>query len=299
MTHKWEWKDFEVAWQIEDSSIQNSPIATVLIHGFGACKEHWRHNQKVLGSVATCYSIDLIGFGESSQPKSQLIDDYDESNYIYCFDNWAQQIAIFCKDIVKKKVVLIGNSIGGVIALKSAELLGKNCSGVVLINCAQRRMDDKRLSEKVIGLNLTRPILKKLIKQRWLSNLIFKNVAKPFFIKKVLKIAYPTGNNIDKSLIEILYKPTKRLGASESFRGFINLFNDYLAPNIMQNLEIPVDMIWGEMDPWEALEEAKQWHASINCVRSLEVIPGCGHCPHDEQPNLVNPLLLKIIQQAI
>ncbi len=288
-----------MAWKIEDSGT-NSSIATVLIHGFGACKEHWRHNQKEIGRVSPCYSLDLIGFGESSQPKSQLDNDIDidKNNFIYCFDNWSKQVSEFCKEIVQQKVLLIGNSIGGVIALKVSELLKENCCGVILIDCAQRRMDDKRLSEKVILLNLTRPLLKKFISQRWLSNLIFKGVARPIFIKQVLKIAYPSQSNINQFLIDILYKPTQRDGASEAFRGFINLFNDYLATDIMENLNIPVDLIWGENDPWEPLEEAKEWYEKTNCIRSLKVIKGSGHCPHDEKPTLVNPIITNIIQQA-
>ena len=297
-SHKWKWDGYEVAWEIEESKT-NSPIATVLIHGFGACKEHWRHNQKILGRLCTCYSVDLIGFGESSQPKSQLANDIDEDNFIYCFDNWGRQISDFCKDVVKKPVILIGNSIGGIIALKASELLEENCSGVVLIDCAQRRMDDKRLSDKVILSSLTRPLLKKFISQRWLSNLIFKSVANRIFIKQVLKIAYPSQNNINESLVDILYKPTKRYRAAEAFRGFINLFNDYLANDIMENLNIPVDLIWGENDPWEPVEEAKDWYSNINCIRSLKIIKECGHCPHDEKPNEVNQILEDIIQQAI
>tara|TARA_B100000700_G_C14251609_1_gene492786 strand:- start:5 stop:487 length:483 start_codon:yes stop_codon:yes gene_type:complete len=160
-------------------------------------------------------------------------------------------------------------------------------------------MDDKRLSEKVILLNFTRPLLKKFVSQRWLSNLIFKTAANPVFIEQILKIAYPSKNNLNQSLIGLLYKATQRKGASEAFRGFINLFNDYLATDIMKNMNIPVDLIWGEIDPWEPLKEAKEWYSNINCIRSLKVIEGSGHCPHDEKPDLVNPIILDIIQQAI
>ena len=44
-------------------------------------------------------------------------------------------------------VLLIGNSIGGVIGLRAAQKLNNHCKGVVLINCAQRKLDDKQ-SEK-------------------------------------------------------------------------------------------------------------------------------------------------------
>ena len=90
-------------------------------------------------------------------------------------------------------------------------------------------------------------------------------------------------------------QPTQREGAAEAFRGFINLFDDYLAPQLMAELSTPVDLIWGEKDPWEPIAEARCWRNSINCVRSLNVIPNAGHCPHDEAPDQVNPVLQSLI----
>jgi len=56
---------------------------------------------------------------------------------------------------------------------------------------------------------------------------------------------------------------------------------------------VPVDLIWGEQDPWEPIVEARQWAETLACIRSLAVIPDVGHCPHDEAPDAVNSLLLK------
>ena len=64
----------------------------------------------------------------------------------------------------------------------------------------------------------------------------------------------------------------------------------------MQQLNVPVDLIWGERDPWEPLPEARRWADSIDCVRSLQVIQGAGHCPHDEAPEQVNKKLVKLLQ---
>ncbi len=194
--------------------------------------------------------------------------------------------------------MLIGNSIGGVIALRAAQLLGENCKGVILINCAQRLMDDKQLINQTKFQQPIRLILKTLTKQRWISKRLFKNAARPSVIKKVLQKAYPSGNNIDQELINILHKPSQRLGSSEAFHGFINIFDDYLAPELMRNLKIPVDMIWGEDDPWESVVEAQKWFNSISCIKSLEIISKAGHCPHDEAPEKVNPVLKKLIQEA-
>ena len=65
---------------------------------------------------------------------------------------------------------------------------------------------------------------------------------------------------------------------------------------LMEELSIPVDLIWGEQDPWEPITEAEHWAQTQNCVQSLSVIANAGHCPHDEAPDQVNPVLERLIQ---
>ena len=299
MQNSWNWKNYQISWTAEGES-NNAPIAIVLIHGFGASKDHWRFNQKFLSSLAPCYAIDLIGFGESSQPNSQIAyEKKNHENFNYCFDNWSQQVNDFCLEIIKKPVFLIGNSIGGVIALNTAKQLSQECISVILIDCAQRSMDDKRLAEQSLLMKFFRPVIKTTVRQRFLSSNLFKTAANPAFIKKVLKVAYPSGKNIDEELIDLLFKPTQRNGAPEAFRGFINLFDDYLAPDLLKNLNISTHLIWGEKDPWEPIEEAQKWYKTFECIKSLNIIPEAGHCPHDEMPEKVNPILKKIIQEAM
>jgi len=302
MKQCWNWKSYQIAWQVEkqDEEDINPEIAIVLIHGFGACKDHWRFNQTYLSSIAPCYALDLVGFGESSKPNSQLLyENKTPENYKYCFDNWSQQVFEFCRDIVKKPVILIGNSIGGVIALNTSNKLSNKCLGVILIDCAQRTMDDKRLGEQSLFMRFLRPVIKTLVRQRFLSSNLFKNAANKTFIEKVLEVAYPSGNNVNQELIELLFKPTQDNGAPEAFRGFINLFDDYLAPDLLENFKNSVYLIWGEKDPWEPVKEAQRWFKTFECIKSIEIIKDAGHCPHDEMPNKVNPILEKIIQEAI
>ena len=299
MKQFWNWKNYQIAWQVEET-INDSGIAIVLIHGFGACKEHWRFNQKTISSIAPCYALDLIGFGDSSKPNSQI--SYEKKtyqNFNYCFDNWSQLVYDFCNEIVKKPVLLIGNSIGGVIALNTSKKLPQKALGVILIDCAQRTMDDKRLAEQSLLMRFLRPVIKTFVRQRLLSSNIFNIAAKPKFITKILKVAYPSGNNVDEELIDTLFKPTQSTGAPEAFRGFINLFDDYLAPNLLKEMNTSVHLIWGEKDPWEPVKEAQKWFKTFECIKSLDVISDAGHCPHDEMPEKVNPILIKIIQEAI
>nr|WP_186485504.1 alpha/beta fold hydrolase [Synechococcus sp. A15-127] len=274
-----------------------APLAVLLIHGFGANTEHWRFNQPALAALAPTYAIDLLGFGRSDQPRARLKDEPEQpGSVLYGFDLWGQQVADFCRTVIDRPVLLMGNSIGGVVALRAAQLLGDRCCGVVLIDCAQRLMDDKQLATQPAWMAWIRPLLKTMVRQRWLSTTLFRNAARPGVIRSVLKQAYPSGQHVDDALVELLFQPTRRNGAAEAFRGFINLFDDHLAPQLMQHLAVPVDLIWGEQDPWEPLPEAQRWAEQISCVKSINVISGAGHCPHDEAPDRVNPVLLRLLE---
>ena len=293
----WSWNGHAIGWSLIGDA--DAPLAVLLSHGFGANTKHWRFNQPVLAEAAPTYAIDVLGFGRSDQPKAQLKDEAEQPGAVhYSFDLWGQQVADFCRQVIGRPVLLVGNSIGGVVALRAAKLLEETpgpspCRSVVLIDCAQRLMDDKQLATQPAWMAWIRPLLKTMVRQRWLSTALFRNAARPGVIRSVLKQAYPSGHNIDDTLVDLLVQPARRAGAAEAFRGFINLFDDHLAPNLMEQLSLPVHLIWGERDPWEPLPEARRWAETLACVQSLRVIPGAGHCPHDETPELVNPLLLE------
>jgi len=295
----WKWKNWKISWSLSKTTSYEKNINILLVHGFGASKKHWRHNQNVLGKVSNCYSIDLLGFGDSSQPSALLnYESHKENSIKYSFDLWSDQISTFCSEVIKSPVYLVGNSIGGVIALKAAEILKDDCKGVILIDCAQRTMDDKRLKKSDILMNLLRPVLKTLVRQRLISDTLFTRAANPKVIKKILEQAYPSGKNIDDELIEILYQPSRRKNSKEAFRGFINLFDDYLATDLFDKIESPIQLIWGEKDPWESLTEAKEWKKSYMNIKRLDIIQGAGHCPHDEEPEETNKLICEFLQET-
>jgi len=295
----WKWKNWEISWSLSKLSMIQNDINILLIHGFGASKEHWRHNQDFLGKKYNCYSIDLLGFGQSSQPNALLnYESYRDNSVKYSFDLWGNQIAAFCSEVIKDPVYLIGNSIGGIVALKAAEILQTHCKGIILINCAQRTMDDKRLKRSNVLMNLLRPVLKTLVRQRIISNTLFERACNPKVIRQILQKAYPSGKNLDEELIEILYSPSQRKNSKEAFRGFINIFDDYLATDLLNKIDTSIQLIWGEKDPWESLSEAKEWKKKFKNIKRLDIINGAGHCPHDEEPEKTNKLINEFIQET-
>ncbi len=271
----------------------------VLVHGFGACKEHWRHTIAPLAAAGhRVVAIDLLGFGASGKPRAVLAgEEAGPGDCRYGIELWAEQVDALIAERLPGPVSLVGNSIGGVVALRAAQRLeqrGHPARQVVLIDCAQRALDDRRLAEQPPLRRYGRPLLKSLVRRRWLTSWLFQQLSRPSVIRRVLGVAYPSGVNVDDALVAALLEPTRQAGAAEAFRGFINLFNDLLAPDLLAELQTPVHLIWGEDDPWEPVDEARRWRR-FACVHSLEVLPGLGHCPHDEAPEQVNPLLLQAL----
>jgi pimeloyl-ACP methyl ester carboxylesterase len=275
-----------------------------LLHGFGASWRHWRHNIAALSAAGLrVYAIDLLGFGGSDKPRSQLPGEPASGGSVsYGFDLWAEQVVDFSDSVIGGgPLQLVGNSIGGVVALNAARLLqkqGRPPLQVVLIDCAQRALDGKRLGELPPLQRWSRPLLMATVRQRWLIGGLFKLLARPPVVRQVLAQAYPSGNNVNQELLDLLLEPSRDPGAQESFRGFVNLFNDRLAPELLAELDLPVRMLWGEADPWEPVAEARRWASIYPCIRELLVLPGLGHCPQDEAPDQVNPILLRWLTPA-
>lgn len=299
----WRWQGMDVSFvhrPPETTGCDSGASAVILIHGFGACKEHWRHNVEPLGGDRHVYALDLVGFGASSKPRSRLAQESEGEGWMYGLDSWAMQVRDFILENIDGPVQLLGNSIGGVVALNAArflELAQRPARQVILIDCAQRALDDKRLADQPPLRRFGRPALKACVRQRWLTTRLFNLLAKPAVIRKVLLQAYPSGQGVDDELVDLLLRPALEPNAAEAFRGFINLFDDWLAPDLLQQIATPVAMVWGERDPWEPIDVAKEWQ-HFQAVKSLDVLPGLGHCPHDEDPSAVNAIVAELLKRG-
>ena len=55
-------------------------------------------------------------------------------------------------------------------------------------------------------------------------------------------------------------------------------------------LQCPAIILWGTADPWEPIELGREL-AEFPQVMKFIPLEGIGHCPQDEAPELVNPIL--------
>lgn len=57
-----------------------------------------------------------------------------------------------------------------------------------------------------------------------------------------------------------------------------------------------VVLVAAAQDPWENVELGQKLFASRPCVTEFVRLPGIGHCPQDEAPEVVNPLVDRFVR---
>lgn len=284
-THTWTWRGFAIAYQVHGMT---GP-AVLMVHGFGASCGHWRKNLPVLGKICRCYAIDLIGFGASAKPTPGL-------GVEYTFETWGQQVIDFCREVIKTPVFLIGNSIGCIVVMQAAVESPTHVLGVTLINCSLRMLHERKRVTLPLFRRIGAPLVQRLLGIRWIGRLFFHQLAKPNVIRKILLQAYRNPESVTDELIEILMKPAADLGAADVFLAFTRYSAGPLPEDLLPQLSCPTLILWGTDDPWEPIHEAKAW-SSFPCVEKFIALEGVGHCPQDEAPDQVNPLLQDWIEQ--
>ena len=53
-------------------------------------------------------------------------------------------------------------------------------------------------------------------------------------------------------------------------------------------------ILWGKEDPWEPIDQARAYGDYL-AVEDFIELEGIGHCPQDEAPEIVNPILAEWI----
>lgn len=276
VAHTWEWHGLPIHYQ----QAGTTGPALVLIHGFGASCEHWRKTVPVLAQNHRVFALDLLGFGRSAKPApGQPLP--------YTCETWGQQVAEFIRAVVREPVFLVGNSIGGVVALQTATLAPDQSQGVILLDCALRQIHDRKLDSQPLPRRLGRPLLKKLLQNRRLVHGLFHQIAKPGVIRSVLKQAYGNPDMVTDELVELLLAPAREPGAADVFWAFISNFTGPLPEDLLPQLTCPALILWGTADPWEPIALGRQL-AEFPAVEDFIPLEGVGHCPQDEVPEVVN-----------
>lgn len=285
LTHRWEWRGYGVRYQ----TAGRSGPAVILIHGFGASSDHWRHNIRAIAGHHRVFAIDLLGFGQSAKPQP-------DETVSYTFETWASQINDFCREVVQAPAFLIGNSIGCVVALQAAVQEPKLALGVMMLNCSLRLLHDRKRATLPWYRRMTAPLLQKVLANRAVGHYFFSRLARPPVIRKILLQAYARAEAVTDELVELLLRPARDNGAADVFLAFTAYSHGPLAEDLLPQLRCPAIIVWGAADPWEPLDLGREL-AAYPTVEQFVVLEGVGHCPQDEAPEQVNPIILDWLTQ--
>jgi pimeloyl-ACP methyl ester carboxylesterase len=283
----WRWRGLEVHWRRLGNP---ADPALVLVHGFGAASGHWRHNAGPLAQAGWCvYALDLVGFGASSQPNLRL-------------DNrlWARQVAAFLEQVVGAPAVLVGNSLGALVALSCGVWAPAWVRAVVLAPLADPTL--------VMPVPKRRPPWRRSL-LRWLVTwacrllpleLLIPLIARTPLLDGALAAAYPSGRGLGPELRRLVARPALRPQAARALRAMSIAMalrpRGATAPLLLNQLDQPLLVIWGSRDtlvPPSVRHELQRHRPDLDLV----LLEGDGHCPHDEDPERFNRYLLDWLGQ--
>ncbi|XP_009764564.1 pheophytinase, chloroplastic isoform X1 [Nicotiana tabacum] len=308
----WEWKPkLNVHYEKSGCENVNSP-PVLFLPGFGVGSFHYEKQLKDLGRDHRIWAIDFLGQGKSlpcedltSTSKEQLDGDVwgfgEEAKpwakeLVYSIDLWKEQVHYFIEEVIKEPVYIVGNSLGGYVAIYFAARYPHLVKGVTLLNATPfwgffpNPVKSPRLSS-VFPWTGSFPLPTSV---RMLTEVVWEKISGPEFIAKVLKQVYADNTTkFDKVFTRIL-ETTKHPAAAAVFasimfapRGQVS-FEEALSGCQMKN--VPVCLMYGKEDPWVKPIWGLQVKRQLPEAPYYEISPA-GHCPHDEAPEVVNFLL--------
>ncbi len=279
----WIWRGWIIRYSFTLNSAENSiskpPI--VLLHGFGASIEHWRHNISFLSQYSAVYALDLLGFGGSQKAAT-----------LYTLNLWVEQVYDFWRTVIGCPVVLVGNSIGSLVSLTAAATHPEMVQGLVMLSLPDVNARQEMLPKFV------EPIVRRienLFAVSGLLPLLFYFVRQPAIIRRWAGIAYENKTVVDDELVNILSAPAQEKDAEKAFNA---IFRSVIRPDfaravkdLLPHLDLPILLIWGQKDRMVPAFLAPQF-ARLNPQLQFIELKNVGHCPHDECPEIFNSHLL-------
>ncbi|KAJ4978077.1 hypothetical protein NE237_008857 [Protea cynaroides] len=311
----WEWKP-NLTVHYEKSGTENVGSPPILfLPGFGVGSFHFENQLKDLGREFRVWAVDFLGQGKSlpsEDPaplrKKEGLSEEDflwgfgretepwAKELVYSVDLWQDQVRYFIEQVIGEPVYIVGNSLGGFVALYFAACNPQLVKGVTLLNATPfwgflpNPSRSPRLS-RIFPWAGTFPLPSSV---RKLTELIWKRISDPTSIAGILGQVYADhSTKVDKVFSRIL-ETTQHPAAAASFasimfapRGQLS-FEEALSRCRMNT--IPICLMYGKEDPWVKPIWGLQVKQKMPEAPYYEISPA-GHCPHDEVPEVVNYLL--------
>lgn len=271
-----------------------SKPAIVLIHGYGASVEHYRRTFNGLKGRYRIYGLDLVGFGLSEKKNGLQVK--------YSPELWARQVNDLLTFKGEKKVILVGHSLGGMVALRFSQLFPDKVEGLVLIDTAglpdqgQAELEGaRRQGRRNVDVG---SLLFNAIRTPGVGEAMALLLTNQWSARRSLEDAYWDKRKVTSQLVEQFVEPLRTPGASASYLAITRNFSSYQLPIKPGEIKVPTLIIWGEHDKWmPAATMLPRWQKLIPQAE-VYTVTGAAHCPQDERPDLVNPRLMQFVEKV-
>ncbi|WP_265515737.1 alpha/beta fold hydrolase [Nitratireductor luteus] len=237
--------------------------ALVLAHGWPWSSFSWH---RIIPGLASRYRVhwyDMPGYGQSDKGAEQRTSlDVQGKVFAEMLVHWGLE-----------RPIVVAHDMGGATTLRAHLLHGCDFDRYVLMNVVAMRPWGSEFFDHV-------------------GRHVEAFMGLPPHIHKAVVEAYIKGalvNDIGSGDFEKLIEPwLSEEGRGSFYRQFAQADENYTAEvePVFADIRCPVEIVWGEDDPWIPLARGKALHALIPQA-SFETLPGVGHLPQLEAPDLV------------
>jgi pimeloyl-ACP methyl ester carboxylesterase len=261
-------------WQQGDSG-----STVLLLHGISCSVLEWEHNIAALAAQHRVIALDLLGCGLSDKPL----------NASYNMESQARFVFDFMDAMGLSNVSLVGNSMGGRIAMECAVMHPERINAIALSAPAGVGVDTlfnfRLASIPVLGELLTKPSMFGL---GMIWNLAFHDksfVTRDMVAEKVMLAQQPNAQSVFLSTLRSL------LG----FGGFHEAPRQAFHARIAK-IRCPSFVIWGQQDRFLPVSHVSVLKSLLPHAR-YELVDQCGHVPMTEITDRFNRMVLAFLQQ--
>lgn len=255
----------------------------ILLHGFPETNFSWRFQIPVLAERYRVIAPDLRGYGETEKPAA----GYDKRNM-------AKDLRELMRELDIPKVVLVGHDRGARVATRFAKDYPDLIDRLVVMDNVPTRIVARDIDAKIAKaywfflFHLVPDLPEALIAQRehiWLRHFFSDWCYDPMAI---------SGEAFD-TYVRAYQSPGAVRGAMADYRANAeDLAQDVADADV--KIACPVMSLWGAdfYAVGKLFDMPKVWaEMADNLV--THAIPKCGHLPQEEQPEIVNELLLRFL----
>lgn len=314
----WEWKPkLTVHYECSGMDDPGAP-ALLLLPGFGVGTFHYEKQLQDLGRDHRVFTLDFLGQGRSlpvEDPTAGRGEQEEEEDagvgslwgfgerpepwaeeLAYSMDLWRDQVRDFVQEVIREPVYVVGNSLGGYVALYFAACNPTLVKGVTLLNATPfwGFLPNPVRSPRLAKLFPWAGTFPPPAGVRRVTEVLWEKISDPASIDDVLKQVYTDHSlkfdKVSSRIIEIAQHPAAPASfASIMFAPKAQLsFQEAL--NRCKLQDIPICLMYGREDPWVKPVWGLQVKRQVPSAPYYEISPA-GHCPHDEVPEVVNFLL--------